>query len=181
MLAPLLSSSPAAATATERPSRLLVGRLVAVQPRGCSIGVRRVCVSVYVNVSSSNVFESTAVEIAPTQEALYSSYYYATTAAFASVAYALDQGEHRCRSRERWPCCPSSNLRTKLTPCTTDIQGAPASFAIFQRIHASFKCGLFLEYPITWESGGEHPVQGNATTTTLFMLVSSSSQFADST
>ena len=99
------------------------------------------------NVSSSNVFESTAVEIAPTQEALYSSYYYATTAAFASVAYALDQGEHRCRSRERWPCCPSSNLRTKLTPCTTDIQGAPASFAIFQRIHACFKCGLFLQFP----------------------------------
>ena len=64
-----------------------------VQPRGCSIGVRRVCVCV--NVSSS-VFESTAVEIAPTQEALYSSYYYYAT----TTAYALHQGEPLSKPRK---------------------------------------------------------------------------------
>ena len=51
---------------------------------------------VCVNVSSS-VFESTAVEIAPTQEALYSSYYYYAT---TTTAYALHQGEPLSKPRK---------------------------------------------------------------------------------
>ena len=65
--------------------------------------------------------------------------------------------ESRFRSRERWPCCPSSNLRTNLTPCTTEVQGVPASLGSrplksnYQPLKITFKsCRIFRAVPGWW-------------------------------
>ena len=99
--------------------------------------------------------------------------------------------ESRFRSRERWPCCPSSNLRTNLTPCTTEVQGVPASLGSrplksnYQPLKITFKsCRIFRVVMGSQVSGTLCISSGSrrlhSTTTTIFMVDSSSSQSADS-